>query len=76
MDNAPNYDPSDCNLGYDSPSHELDEWLEISNGNKKSKQNCRSKKRRKPLRKNRKPSRPSNYIGQRSNNHLQRIFSD
>ena len=76
MDNAPNYDLSNYNLSYGPPSYELDEWLEISNGNKKTKQNCRSKKRRKPLRKNRKPSRPSNYIGQRSNNHLQRISSD
>ena len=76
MDNAPNYDPSNYNLNLDSPSHELDEWPEVPSGNKKPKQNCRSKKRRKPLRKNRKPSRPSNYIGQRTNNHLQRIFSD
>jgi len=59
---------------------DLDEWLEITNeitnDDEKDKQNRRGKKRRRPPRKNRKPSRPINYIGQRSNNHLLRIFTE
>ncbi len=71
MDNAPHYDtPS-----YDAPNYDVEQWLEISNKDEKSKSARRSKKRRKPLRKNRKPSRPANYIGQRSNNHLVRILT-
>lgn len=56
--------------------YDLNKWLEISNFDEDSKLNRRSKKRRRPPRKNRKPSRPINHIGQRSNNHLLRIFSD
>ncbi len=55
---------------------DLEQWLEISNSDENSKQNRRGKKRRRQQRKNRKPSRPTNYIGQRSNNHLLRIFSE
>jgi len=54
----------------------LDQWLETPNADEEPKVNRRSKKRRRQLRKNRKPSRPANYIGQRSNNHLLRIFSE
>jgi len=60
----------------DQDNLDLDKWLDVSDDDEQSKQNRRGKKRRKPLRKNRKPSRPSNYIGQRSNNHLLRIFTD
>ena len=60
----------------DATNYDLDEWLEVTNRDHKAKQNRRGKKRRRPLRKNRKPSRPINYIGQRSNNHLLRIFAD
>ncbi|NOZ41419.1 MAG: hypothetical protein GXP24_14520 [Planctomycetes bacterium] len=67
MDNATHDDQDKLNL---------DKWLDASDDDEQSKQNRRGKKRRKPLRKNRKPSRPSNYIGQRSNNHLLRIFTD
>ena len=70
MDNASN------TPNYESSNYELDHWLEFSEGDEKSKQSRRCKKRRKPPRKNRKPSRPQNYIGQRSNNHLLRIFSE
>lgn len=71
MDNATNdnLDPRDYNLD----PHDLDEWLEFPEDDENSKQNRRGKKRRRPLRKNRKPSRPANYIGQRTNNHLLRI---
>jgi len=59
---------------------DLEEWLEITKEitscDEKPKQNRRCKKRRRPVRKNRKPSRPTNYIGQRSNNHLLRIFTE
>jgi len=55
---------------------DLDQGLEISISDEKSSQNRRGKKRRRALRKNRKPSRPANYIGQRSNNHLLQIFSE
>ncbi len=54
---------------------DMEEWLEISTTDEQSKQDRKPKKRRRPLRKNRKPSRPANYIGQRSNNHLLRIFN-
>lgn len=60
----------------DTTNYDLDEWLEVTNRDQKAKQTRRGKKRRRPLRKNRKPSRPANYIGQRSNNHLMRIFSE
>ncbi|MEM8946523.1 MAG: hypothetical protein AAGD11_15225 [Planctomycetota bacterium] len=73
MDNATNYDSD----SFDSKNWDLDDWMEMSNADDEpSKINRRQKKRRKPLRKNRKPSRPANYIGQRSNNHLLRIFDD
>jgi len=80
MDNATGED-----LGrWDPDRWDLDEWLEITNEitneitsyDEKAKQNRRGKKRRRPTRKNRKPSRPTNYIGQRSNNHLLRIFTE
>ncbi len=67
MDNATNDDQDKL---------DLDKWLDESDDDEQSKQNRRGKKRRKQLRKNRKPSRPANYIGQRSNNHLLRIFTD
>lgn len=66
MDNANNRDLDEW---------ELDEWNEFSESEEQSKLNRKPKKRRRPLRKNRKPSRPANYIGQRSNNHLLRIFT-
>ncbi len=59
-----------------APQYDLEKWLKISNTNDGSASNRRSKKRRQPLKKNRKPSRPANYIGQRSNNNLLRIFDD
>ena len=62
MDNTTNYD--------------LEEWLDNSSTEEKIRQNRQGKKRRRPPRKNRKPSRPANYIGQRTNNHLLRIFLD
>ena len=77
MDNASNYDaPNYDSSNNDSSHQEWDRWLEISNSDEKLKPSRRCKKRRKPPRKNRKPSRPQNYIGQRSNNHLLRILSD
>ncbi len=72
MDNATNN--YDLNT-YDQSNYDIEKWLEITNSPDSAKQNRREKKRRKPLRKNRKPSRPSNYIGQRTNNHLQRIMA-
>lgn len=77
MDNATNYDLNGHDLhGWDLDGSDLDEWLEISNSDERqAKGNRKPKKRRRPLRKNRKPSRPANYIGQRSNNHLLRMFS-
>jgi len=81
MDNAPHdeLEQGDQEQG-DQEQGDQDQWdlengLEISHADEESKMNRRGKKRRKPMRKNRKPSRPSNYIGQRSNNHLLRIFS-
>lgn len=71
MDNATGDD-----LGkLDQDQWDLDQWLEIPNAGEE-KTNRRNKKRRRQIRKNRKPSRPANYIGQRSNNHLLRIFSE
>jgi len=75
MDNATGDDPDQW---------DLEEWLEITSETtneitsyeEKAMQNRRGKKRRRPVRKNRKPSRPTNYIGQRSNNHLLRIFTE
>ena len=53
---------------------ELEQWSEETPADAKNKQNKhRGKKRRKPLRKNRKPTRPENYIGQRNNNRLLKI---
>ena len=56
---------------------DLDQWFEVTTTDDQAKQNRisrnRTKKRRKPLRKNRKPARPSNYIGQRTNNRLLKI---
>ncbi len=76
MDNA----TSDDLEKLDPDRRGLEEWLEIANeianDDEKAKQNRRGKKRRRPLRKNRKPSRPINYIGQRSNNHLLRISTE
>lgn len=69
MDNAAGYDPDG------DPDWDLDNWLEITNCDEEPKQLPKNKKRRRPLRQNRKPSRPSSHIGQRSNNHLLRIFT-
>jgi len=75
MDNATNNDLEQCDLEQcDLDECDLDEWWEISHAEKKAKRTLPTKKHRKSLRKNRKPSRPVNYIGQRSNNHLLRIF--
>lgn len=56
---------------------DVDQWLEVSAADEKPSKAVgnkhRDKKRRKPLRKNRKPSRPTNYIGQRTNNRLLKI---
>ncbi len=57
-------------------NYHSEKWLEPSVADEKVPLNRRSKKRRRPLRKNRKPSRPANYIGQRSNSHWLRLFSD
>ena len=57
-------------------NYEFDEWLEDAQPDDRAKENRRSKKRRRPLRKNRKPSRPITYIGQRSNNHLLKMFTE
>ncbi len=71
MDDATNYNLDHRNL----EQWDMEEWLEISTTDEQSKQDRKPKKRRRPLRKNRKPSRPANYIGQRSNNHLLKIFN-
>ena len=83
MENATNYHSGNGHSGngdfanLDVQGADLDEWLEVTNAEQlEAKQNRRNKKRHKPLRKNRKPSRPANYIGQRSNNHLQRMFGE
>jgi len=55
--------------------HDLEKWLEVSAADSQAKPNARAKKRRKPLRKNRRPSRPENHIGQRTNNRLLKICS-
>ena len=56
---------------------DLDQWLDVTASDEDPQQTqktkTRSKKRRKPLRKNRKPARPANYIGRRTNNRLLKI---
>jgi len=58
----------------DSKSLEkLEAWAEAPARGEQPQTKRGSKKRRKPLRRNRKPSRPANYIGQRTNNRLNRL---
>jgi len=56
---------------------DLDQWSELISAedglNENRSHKKKEKKRRRPLRKNRKPARPVNYIGQRTNNRLLKI---
>jgi len=52
---------------------EINQWSELMETDEDTKQVGRNKKRRRPLRRNRKPTRPANYIGQRNNNRLLKI---